>query len=1301
MEPIVLIGRFLLKKATFLTALFLYTALSASAQSPSFKTYMNPVIPGDHPDPGLIRVGNDYFTTGSAFNPSAVIYHSTDLVHWEVSSHPVDPGWTELGDCPACGMWGGSMAYFAGSYWDYFGLNGAMWFVKSDSPFGPWGTPVRMQIPASAANGLGIDNSIFVDEDGTAYLVAKPGQDKNQIFKLNSQGQCTGEKIDFGWMNPAPAYPLSWAEGPVMCKRNGWYYYFVAGNAAGGEYAFRSKTLTGDKTAWESFGDIFSTADHSNSLFYGPNHCSTPVQLPDSTWWSIVHSWAFTWTNDEWQGLGRQGLLCQVTWNASGRPTMQWPVNESLPAPKLSSSGIPWMVPKSDFFDSGKLNAEWEFFGRTPAEMYSVSDRPGWLRLKPGATMKHILKNDAEHAYSLMCRLDFDATAADEEAGIRISNGLVNEKNLDARLFSSFNAGIKVVAFTFNKARFETPNIIGNVLWLKLVRTSHMLTAFFSSNGEIWTQVGLPFDVSAMDKNQPDTNGWIGNRQGLYAQNKAADFDFYIYRDAYTPIMAEYPANQWGTKSVKSSDGMLDLDNIHNQDWALYAGVEFGNDQYKKTAVQFDINASSATDGGIVEIWLDSIQTGSKIGECTIVNTGDWTSLKNFSTKIKPVTGRHDLYLYFTGSVAGKLFNIRSFSFVSKAVSEFRSSKVDGDPNTVMLKLSVPVVLPETVTGFGISINGLPYAGSMAFSVSNTDSCVVLIKSARELEKSDEITISYENGNLLTADSADLISFFNKPVENLLPGSAPHILSAQTTPDGSAIELLFNKSMSVPPDSVFFSLSADSMGKIKPIDVANIDSKPGNPFTIVIAPEEKIYAEYCVLVNYKGDSLKSTDNGILAPFFSFPVKNLSIGLPPVIVSGLVNNDGLSFALVFTKTLMPASGQSGNFAVRINNEICLIESITTERFSLLFKMKNPLRFADEISVSYSGNTFGSTDSAILGSFLDYPVTNILPEPVFLPIPGIIEAENFVTNSGTQTENTTDNGGGLYVGWIETNDYTDFAVDVKTAGLYTVIARIASPNSGTRVLLLKPGLTALNLDTIPIPNTGNWQTWKNVYSLVSLDTGRQYLRKFASNGGYNINWFRFEEGNTMPAPLILDISTDATGKKIEIAFDKDMGSTNKAISYFKVTVDGKEASMYSVTLKPRFDSILLITLSVPVTPSNTSVLISYTGSVLKAFDNTPVSDFEGLSVRNITSVNTLQTDRGKVRIYPNPSKNEICIESEFRYNHIEILDLSGKSVFSKLVNVYDPLLKIEVGLDEGAYFITLLNQSEKIVRKVMIE
>ncbi|MDP4240198.1 MAG: hypothetical protein Q8904_12080, partial [Bacteroidota bacterium] len=48
--------------------------LPVFGQTFSTKTFTNPVIPGDHSDCTLTQVGNDFYTTGSSFNPTPVIY---------------------------------------------------------------------------------------------------------------------------------------------------------------------------------------------------------------------------------------------------------------------------------------------------------------------------------------------------------------------------------------------------------------------------------------------------------------------------------------------------------------------------------------------------------------------------------------------------------------------------------------------------------------------------------------------------------------------------------------------------------------------------------------------------------------------------------------------------------------------------------------------------------------------------------------------------------------------------------------------------------------------------------------------------------------------------------------------------------------------------------------------------------------------------------------------------------------------------------------------------------------------------
>ena len=51
----------------------------------------NPVLPGFHPDPAMIRVGDDYYLATSTFEwfPGVAVYHSRDLVHWEFAAYPL------------------------------------------------------------------------------------------------------------------------------------------------------------------------------------------------------------------------------------------------------------------------------------------------------------------------------------------------------------------------------------------------------------------------------------------------------------------------------------------------------------------------------------------------------------------------------------------------------------------------------------------------------------------------------------------------------------------------------------------------------------------------------------------------------------------------------------------------------------------------------------------------------------------------------------------------------------------------------------------------------------------------------------------------------------------------------------------------------------------------------------------------------------------------------------------------------------------------------------------------------------
>ncbi len=667
---------------------------SVYGQSPSFQTYINPIIPGDHPDPTLTKIGDHFYTSGSSFNPTPKIYHSTDLVHWEVIAQPVSASWPEYGDEPGGGIWGGHMVSYDGTYWHFFGRGGgSMYFVTANQPEGPWSDPTEMTVPGGMSS-LGVDNSIFIDDEtGKWYLLTKHLPTNNHMVELGENGQPTGTVLDLTWLNPDSAY--GWAEGPVMWKHKDYYYYSFAEHLVGKQYVMRSDTLTDDESDWTVVASSSNIFTGSPGTFNRPNHISPVVILDDSTSWTIVHSYH---SSNSWYAHGRQGLLCQLTYDEEDFPVIQYPPTNAVQSPDLPGSGIPWMVPKSDMFNESTLKPEWSFLGYTPDGTYSLTERAGWLYLEPYNGSNTIIQNDGEHSYSLITKVDFEPESPSDEAGLWIING---PETHYVKVFSTLNSESEnVLKFSFEDTSYEVENTVGSAVWLKLLRDEHIMYGFYSSNGLTWTQIGEPINATHVDIEQTTFNDFTGNQQGLYVEGKSAFFDLYIYRDAYTRIAAQNPANKFEVSSASTY-----LRNIENGDWALYAGVEFGgNADYLKAPDSFAVVASSETSGGIIEVWLDSIDTGNKIAECNISNTGDWETFEVFTSEVDSVSGRHDVYLKFTGG-ENELFRLRWLKFLIEgdSLSYIEESSSSHIPKNYVLEQNNPNPFSQsTIIRFGV-----------------------------------------------------------------------------------------------------------------------------------------------------------------------------------------------------------------------------------------------------------------------------------------------------------------------------------------------------------------------------------------------------------------------------------------------------------------------------------------------------------------------------------------------------------------------------------------------------------------------
>ncbi len=121
---------------------------------------------------------------------------------------------------------------------------------------------------------------------------------------------------------------------------------------------------------------------------------------------------------------------------------------------------------------------------------------------------------------------------------------------------------------------------------------------------------------------------------------------------------------------------------------------------------------------------------------------------------------------------------------------------------------------------------------------------------------------------------------------------------------------------------------------------------------------------------------------------------------------------------------------------------------------------------------------------------------------------IQAENFAVVGGVETQGTSDAGGGLNVGWIDSGDwmsYTNSPVTIPSTGSYTIEYRVASLNGGGGLKFEEAGGSPV-YGTIGIPRTGGWQNWVTISHRVNLSAGTHKFGINATSGGWNINWFR---------------------------------------------------------------------------------------------------------------------------------------------------------------------------------------------------
>lgn len=335
-------------------------------------TYTNPTLPGDHPDPSIIRVGDDYWATAttSQWAPIFPLLHSRDLVNWEQIGSVFDrpPAWSNGS------YWAPEITHDGGRFFVYYTArkkNGPLCVAVATAP-APDG-PYRDHGPLVCQEAGSIDAVAVTDEQGRRYLVWKEdGNSRKQPTPLWAQRLSSAGTALVGARQELLRNEMPWEahviEGAFILRRNGWFYLFYSGDACCGRACnyklgvARARALLGP---WER--NPANPILAANDAWKCPGHGSV-VTTPAGRDYLLYHAYE----PDPLQFAGRQGLLDEITW-AAGWPAINGGLGPSHQA-NAAPAGISARERPREFVDElagPALQAGWQWpWNRAPERRF-------------------------------------------------------------------------------------------------------------------------------------------------------------------------------------------------------------------------------------------------------------------------------------------------------------------------------------------------------------------------------------------------------------------------------------------------------------------------------------------------------------------------------------------------------------------------------------------------------------------------------------------------------------------------------------------------------------------------------------------------------------------------------------------------------------------------------------------------------------------------------------------------------------------------------------------------------------------
>ena len=357
-------------------------------------TFTNPIFYDEFSDPDLIRVGDDYYLTGTTMHamPGLPVLHSRDLVNWRFLGYAMDrlDGGPEFRledgkDIYGQGIWAPSFRFHNGRFYIFSNVNKRKTqLFTATNPAGPW-THAEMRVSLH-------DPSVLFDDDGKVYVVW--GYDEIRLAELNEdltdlrpgtekivipKGSGAGEGSHFYKIDGK--YFITLANWDPVCyqvcaradKPYGPYEIMLisAGESLGIGTGWRLPYSTED-------GQFHVVPPRENYVGCVTLHQGGIVQTQTGEWWGFSMM--------DHNSIGRLMGLSPVTWE-NGWPYMGLPGN-------LTRTPLTWIKPRtgfaskpeapferSDDFSSSELKPIWQWNHAPVAKNWSLTKRTGYLCL--------------------------------------------------------------------------------------------------------------------------------------------------------------------------------------------------------------------------------------------------------------------------------------------------------------------------------------------------------------------------------------------------------------------------------------------------------------------------------------------------------------------------------------------------------------------------------------------------------------------------------------------------------------------------------------------------------------------------------------------------------------------------------------------------------------------------------------------------------------------------------------------------------------------------------------------------------